>query len=159
MPVELIAIVSDVPELTLAEMEPVVVALQTQIDRDFGPEWGVAARVIAVEPGRQPPAEAWTVTVTRHVEGQQSGFHLDHDGLPYATIEYAADWSLGASHELLEMLVDPLGERVVSGPAPTDGTEVHFLVEVCDPCQEANHAYAIDGVSVSDFLTRAYYDP
>lgn len=160
MPVELIAIVSDVPELTLSEVEPVAAALQKQIDRDFGPAWDVAARVVAVGPGQAPPAEAWTVTITRHVDGQQSGFHLDHDGLPFSTIEYAPDWSLGASHELLEMLVDPLGERLVSGPAPTGGgPEVHFLVEVCDPCQESNYAYAIDGVPVSDFLTRAYYDP
>ncbi len=159
MPVALIAIVSDVPELALAEMEPVAAALQQQIDRDFGPRWDVAARVIAVVPGQEPPSGAWTITVTRHVEGQQSGFHLDHDGLPFSTIEYAPDWSLGASHELLEMLVDPLGERLVPGRAPNDGTEVHFLVEVCDPCQESNHSYTIDGVRVSDFLTPAYYDP
>jgi hypothetical protein len=157
-PTELVAIISEAPALTLAELEPVAAALQKQVDRDFGPVWNVAARVIAVAPGEAPPDGAWAVTVKHHVAGEESGFHHDNDGLPFATIEYEAGWSLGASHELLEMLVDPLGERLLPGRAPTDSAEVHFLVEVCDPCQESTHAYAIDGVSVSDFLTPAYYD-
>ncbi len=155
-----IAIVADVPELTRAVLDPVVAALQTQVDRDFGPCWQVAAQLIGVAPGEPIPAGAWTVTITRHAgSDQQSGFHLDHDGLPFATIEFADDWSLAASHELLEMLVDPLGEHLRPGPAPTDQADVHFLVEVCDPCQERTHAYTIDGVTVSDFLTPAYYEP
>ena len=160
MRTELVAIVAGVPELTQAELEPVVAALQVQVDRDFGPIWGVSAQVIGVAHGAPSPTDAWTVTITRHAgTSLQAGFHSDQAGLPYATIEYDTGWSLGASHELLEMLADPLGEHVLPGPAPTDQAEVHFLVEVCDPCQESTHAYEVDGVSVSDFLTPAYYVP
>ena len=157
---ELVAIVAGVPELTRAELDAVVTALQTQVDRDFGPIWGVAAKVIGVLAGEPTPTDAWTVTITKHAgTSEEAGFHSDQAGLPYATIEYDASWSLGASHELLEMLVDPLGEQLRPGPAPSGQAEVHFLVEVCDPCQESTHAYEIDGVSVSDFLTPAYYEP
>ncbi len=159
MPVERVAIVSEVPDLTLAELAPVVAALQKQVDHDFGPIWGVQAKLIAVAPGQPTPRGAWTLTIQAQVQGQL-GFHHDEDGRPRAVIEYDPAWSLTASHELLEMLVDPLGNRILPGPSPTGGKdEVHFLVEVCDPCQQAGHAYAIDGLVVSDFLTPAYYDP
>jgi hypothetical protein len=161
MPVERIAIVSEVPALTLAELEPVVAALQKQIDDDFAPIWGVAAEIIAVAPGQAPPAGAWTLTVKGHFEAHgMSGLHYDTDGNPWAVIAHGSDWTLAASHELLEMLVDPLADRIISGPSPHgEKNEVHILVEVCDPCQEANFAYEIDGVSVSDFLTPSYYEP
>jgi len=56
------------------------------------------------------------------------------------------------------MLVDPSGNREVSGPAPSaDQGEVNFLVEVCDPSADAQFAYAIDGILVSDLCTPAYF--
>jgi hypothetical protein len=36
---------------------------------------------------------------------------------------------------------------------------VEFLVEVCDPCEDASYSYTANGVMVSDFLTPHYYDP
>jgi hypothetical protein len=159
MPVERIAIISEVPALTLAELEPVVAALQRQIDEDFGPLWSVQARLTPIPPGERAPPGAWRLTIQEELEGGQSGFHHDEHGRPRAVIEYTPDWSLTASHELLEMLVDPLGNRILPGPSPTGGKdEVHFLVEVCDPCQAPRHSYTIDGVTVSDFLTPAFYE-
>ena len=36
---------------------------------------------------------------------------------------------------------------------------MEFLVEVCDPCHDAAHAYSVNGVLVSDFYTPAYFEP
>jgi hypothetical protein len=44
-----------------------------------------------------------------------AGYHQDSYGQPYALVEYSASWSLTASHEVVEMLVDPWGRRVVAG--------------------------------------------
>src|SRR5207247_9143315 len=36
--------------------------------------------------------------------------------------------------------------------------QVEYLVEACDPCQDGQFAYPIDGVLVSDFVTPHFYD-
>src|SRR5262249_10112160 len=60
----------------------------------------------------------------------------------------------------LEMLVDPFGNRIVAGQSPKQGQgRVEFLVEVCDPSESAAFAYTINGITMSDFYTPAYFDP
>src|SRR5437016_13918514 len=58
------------------------------------------------------------------------------------------------------MLADPFGNRLVAGQSPNeDQGRVEFLVEVCDPPEDAQFAYTSNGILVSDFLTPHYYDP
>jgi hypothetical protein len=65
-----------------------------------------------------------------------------------------------ASHEVLEMLADPSLNRMVAGDSPMPGQgRVEFLVEVCDPCQSRDHAYPVNELLVSDFVTPQYFDP
>jgi hypothetical protein len=67
---------------------------------------------------------------------------------------------LTASHEVLEMLADPFGNRVIAGKSPKRGQgRVEFLVEVCDPSEAAEFGYTVNGLLVSDFYTPAYFDP
>ena len=74
--------------------------------------------------------------------------------------EHGKEWSLTASHECLEMLGDPFGNRVIAGESPKKGQgRVEFLVEVCDPCEAVNFSYRCNGVVVSDFYTPNYFDP
>ena len=69
-------------------------------------------------------------------------------------------WSLTASHEMLEMLADPFGNRVVAGRSPKRGQgRVEFLVEVCDPSEAAEFGYTVNDILVSDFYTSRYFDP
>jgi hypothetical protein len=93
-----------------------------------------------------------------------SGIHEDNNGQPFALISASVDldvWSLTASHEALEMLVDPFGRRMVAGDALPDSGQVRvsYLVEVCDPCESAEFAYSSNGIRVSDFYTPRYFDP
>src|SRR5262249_14426455 len=57
-----------------------------------------------------------------------------------------------------EMLADPFGKVFSTGPSlrPGQGT-VEYLVEVCDPCQDAGFGYPVNGVTVSDFVLPAFY--
>ena len=64
-----------------------------------------------------------------------------------------------ASHELLEMLGDPFGNRLHDARALPGcrGTSprVRYLVELCDPCE--GFSYEVGGVPVSDFLLPSFY--
>ncbi len=144
--------------LTLAQVNEVAQALQTQLDRDFTPVWGVHALVQAIDRNQQIPPGTWPMRILDQSEAGL-GVHLDKNRKPFAEIQAGTDWSITASHELLEMLVDPLGHRLVSDPdidPASDGHQVHYLVEVGDPCEI--YTYQMNGISVSDFVTPEYYD-
>lgn len=131
-------------------------ALQTQVDRDFGPAWGARARVSAAAEPDAPPG-AWPLYVA---DAPAAGFgvHLDAAGTPYAEVCAGEGWTLAASHLLLEMIADPRGDRLVDGfdfGACLTPRRVRYLVEVCEPCRTFH--YVIDGVEVSDFVTPDYY--
>jgi hypothetical protein len=96
----------------------------------------------------------------------EGGFHLTKHNQPYAKVEVGAGWSIAASHEILEMSVDPSGNRlqvstaieVAGGKIRDTAGQFEYLVEVCDPCEAPDFGYEINGVAVSDFLTPNFYD-
>ena len=144
--------------LTLSQLQDVTNALQIQLDRDFTPEWGVHAVVQALNQGENVPAKAWPMSILDQSEAGL-GVHLDKNGKPFAEIQAGDDWSITASHEMLEMLVDPLGHKLRSDPdidPASDGHQVQYLVEVGDPCEV--FSYAVNGINVSDFITQEFYD-
>lgn len=154
-----VALVSDVPELSFSEISTVAAALQTQATRDFGPAWGIQCTVDGFATLEEVPVGYWPVIVVNDVQGAE-GFHTDDRSQPYALVKYSSSWSLTASHECLEMLADPFGSRLMAGQSPKpDQGRVEFLVEICDPAESSQFAYAINGVLVSDFYNPHYFDP
>ena len=156
-----IALVSETPVIAAAEVARVAAALQRQVTRDLGPLWGIDATVSYFPSLEDVPMGYWPIIVTLRDLGEAAGVHLDDHGQPYALVEATEAWSLAASHECIEMLVDPSGNRLVACQLPGDSSKrVEILVEACDPCQDEAHGYTIDdGVLVSDFCTPAYYEP
>jgi hypothetical protein len=109
------------------------------------------------------PDGYWPMIIKDNIGYNAAGIHMDKDGQPFALIS-AADsidrWSLTASHEMCEMLVDPSGDRQATSDSPMDGQgRASFLVEVCDPSEAADFAYSSNGILVSDFYTPNYFDP
>src|SRR5262249_28664085 len=126
---------------------------------DFAPIWEVSATVDGFPTLEDVPLGYWPVIIVQDVQGA-AGFHTDKDGQPYALVEVGDSWSLTASHETLEMLGDPGGDRLIAGPSPRPGQgRVEFLVEVADPSEDADYAYTVNDVLVSDFYTPHYFDP
>jgi hypothetical protein len=149
-----VALVSDVPELTLNTLKPVAAALQIQINGHFAPKWPIGASIEAHHESNIP-AGFWPIRILADIgDPSAAGYHTDQNNQPYAVIEYAPDWTVTASHELLEMLYDPFGNALT--PAIINGKHVQVLRELCDPCEA--FTYFIHGVQVSDFLTPHYYD-
>jgi hypothetical protein len=154
-----IALVPEYGGLDLRELLRVSAAIQKQIVRDVAPIWGVTATVDPFERLEDVPLGYWPVILTLRDLAGQDGAHLDDGGAPYALVEAQAQWSLAASHECIELLVDPSGNRTVAGRSPRDEERVEFLVEPCDPCQCAPSAYTVNDVVVSDFVTPEYFGP
>jgi hypothetical protein len=154
-----LALVSQAPTVPMESVMEVAAALQRQITRDFAPSWGVAATVEPFARLDQVPAGYWPLIVRDDIPGEAAvGLHLDDHGQPLALIQANNVWSLTASHEAVEMLADPYGNRLVPGGSLRRGQGlVEYLVEVADPVAGINCAYTVNGVLVSDFVTPEYY--
>lgn len=161
--VQQLALVSIAERVNFNEIAIVSAALQKQAMRDGGPIWGVSATVDPFARLEDMPPGYWPMIVADNIGFNAAGIHLDQDGQPFALITASTDndvWSLTASHECLEMLVDPFGNRTVAGDSPKSGQgRVLFLVEVCDPSEAARFGYSSNGVLVSDFYTPRFFDP
>jgi hypothetical protein len=154
-----VAVVPDGVDIDLKEILRVTSALQKQVARDFGPIWDVTATVDGFASLEEIPLGYWPVTIKEDVKNA-AGFHVDKNGQPFAVVEAGDSWSLTASHEVLEMLADPFGNRLIAGGSPVkDQGRVEFLVEVCDPSEAEDFAYTVNDVLVSDFYTPRYFDP
>ena len=159
MLVRQVALVPEGVDIDLAEIARVAAALQKQVTRDFSPLWQVNATVDGFASLEDVPLGYWPVILVSEVQGAL-GFHVDKNGQPYALIQAGSSWSLTASHEALEMLADPFGNRLMAGQSPKpDQGRVEFLVEVCDPCEDHAFAYTVNEVLVSDFYTPHFFDP
>lgn len=155
-----IAIVSESASVSTNDLLKVSGALQKQVARDFGPLWNVEATVDAFASLADVPAGYWPLIIVDQIASGDKGIHGQRDGQPIALVETGNDWSLSASHECLEMLADPWGRRLVAGDSlEEDGTRVEYVVEVCDPCQDAQFGYRVNEVLVADFYTPNYFDP
>lgn len=136
------------------ELQVVAAALSKQLIRDFAPNWGIHGTVAAFTNPKSIPANYWPITIEDKIdEPGAAGYHSDEHNQPYSVIEWASDWPVTASHEVLEMVGDPWGNRLVTGVIKHQNARI--LREMCDPIE--SFQYAIDGVQVSDFLLPSYY--
>jgi hypothetical protein len=93
------------------------------------------------------------------------GYHdVTDQGLPLGKVFAGTDlqsgnqWTVTASHELLEMLADPeINLTVFVQPSQQGGTL--YAYEVCDACEADELGYDIDGTMVSDFVYPAWFEP
>lgn len=138
--------------LTTADFAPVVPALNKQIADDFSPFWGTPGTVHFGD----APAGAWQFTLQDTISDPDAlGYHVDDDGTVSAIIDVEAcktsggDWRTCLGHEVLEALADPLTSRM------GEGSFAPYIVEVADPVEE--DTYEIDGVTVTNFVTPAYF--
>ena len=152
-------------------------AIADQIHVDVAPVWDrPPASVISygtlsgeVELREKVPPQAHGITIVENIPDQPKGvlgYHTEDQGGKIWGIVAAApsldsgaktttgDWSVSSilSHEVLEMYVDPNCNLWAS-----DGKTRNYSFEVCDPVEAPT--YDVDGVSVSNFVTPAWFDP
>jgi hypothetical protein len=145
-------------------------ALNIQVMRDLQQFWNVQATVMHLPDPKRIPVGVWPVFLVDKLPPGEGGVHLDKKNRPYSLVigtPDSDDWTIDASHETLEMLVDPQGNRLqtsraieIAGQTTQDTVgEFEYLVEACDPCEGNQYAYTIQGIAVSDFITPHFYDP
>ena len=142
-----------------AKLDQYAAALQRQVNNHLAPAWNVRADISVLDAGAVIPQGTLPLNIVNALAGR-AGVHANDQGQPSAEVVNGDQLSITLSHELLEMLVDPSGTRVIQAADldPYSGRQqVAYLVEVCDPC--AVFSYDIDGVQVSDFVLPSFYDP
>jgi hypothetical protein len=156
-----LALVSETPQAGFSDVSTASAAIQKQIARDFSPLWGVQATIDAFATLQDVPLGYWPVIIRDDIPFPNAlGIHLDDNNQPYALVSFNPNWQMTASHEALEMLGDPSGNRLIAGDSPDSSQgRVEFLVEVCDPSEGEAFGYTVNGVLLSDFYTPAYFDP
>jgi hypothetical protein len=180
---EYVAVVSLTSEVSSRSLMQATAALQKQVTRDFTPNWGIHATVDAFEDLASVPSDYYHVVVfgdpreladqleveigearaaalTERFEREGlQGIHLNaFTRQPFALVAASDTWTVALSHEVLELLADPFGNRLVAAAHPLNPNQrVKYLLEVCDPCLSA--WYAVNGIPVSDFYTPRYFDP
>jgi hypothetical protein len=147
------------------EVRPVVDALQKQVANDFFPAWGVNAQLTFVPTGNTPVAGTWWLSILDDSDQAGAlGYHdITPDGLPLGKVfaatdlKYGTQWSVTASHELLEMLGDPNINLTVF-VQNDQSTGILYAYEVCDACEADNAGYQIGNVQVSDFVFPSWFE-
>lgn len=160
-----IAVINASKVLSDNDVQAAVTALQTQVHKDFSPAWGVDADLTFVPQGSNPaPGAWWLVILDNSDQAGALGYHdLTDEGLPLGKVFAASDlqfgynWTVTASHELLEMLGDP-DINLAAYVQKDDGTMTLYAYEVCDACEADQFGYTIDGITVSDFVYPSWFE-
>lgn len=145
---------------TAVDLDALAKALTIQVGHLADAGYNVFANVKAYR--REPPADAWQLVILDDTDQADAlGYHTTTpEGHPLGRVfvrtvtEMGLNWTVTASHELIEMLVDPWAVLAVD---LGDGTWVAW--EACDPVEADAYGYLINGVAVSDFITPAWFTP
>lgn len=150
---------SSLPDTQVLDALP---AFQAAVDEDFAPAWN--ARVELVFIGRDlAPVDGWRIVlVDIPVCLFCAGFHHAPRGVPRAEVgtldENPQAWQVTFTHELFELLADPLINRGVLV------RKTWYALEVCDPVEDISFAYERPSASgepilISDFVLENWFRP
>lgn len=148
------------------ELGRVVRALARQVRDHFAPAWGIGVELELLPRARASRIrrDAWVLVILDDEESAGAdGWHdLSPHGQPMGKVlakEAIADsreWTSTASHELLEMLVDP--DIALGAAATVEGHARQYAYEVCDAVQANAYRYEVGGVHVSDFVYPSWFE-
>jgi hypothetical protein len=139
-------------------------AIEHQIHHDFAPVWGIDANIsFAADDSGAPSGSWWLLILDDADQADVLGYHdLTDEGLPLGKVfartdqQHGACWTVTASHEVLEMLMDP-DINLCAFVQTNNNNAMWYAYEVCDPCELDDQGYSIDGVQVSDFVYPAWF--
>jgi hypothetical protein len=138
-----------------------LLAFTQQWNNDLEPIWGVETAAFAFVPNGQAPAAGtwWVVFLDNSDQANALAYHdLTNEGLPISKIFVktiqadGASVSVGATHEICEMAVDPW----LNG-AYQDPQGIFWAGEICDPVEDDQYGYQIGNILVTDFVTPNWF--
>ena len=134
-----------------------IAAMQKYVDQFVAPVWGTPARLVK---GSGFVKGAWAMVFLDNADqpGALAYHDLTPDGLPLAkvfvktTVDNGDLVSVSASHELVEMLVDPAINLMTTGPDP----KLMYAYESADPVEALS--FPVDGIPMSDFVYPSFFE-
>ena len=156
-----IAIINESTAISDADVQKMIPALSSQWNKDLDSVWNVGDAVFTFITKKKEPASGswWAVFFDEPDQANACAYHdLTNEGLPIAKVfvksflSDKASISVGASHEICEMAVDPWLNCAYQD---TQGT--FWAGEVCDPVEGDDHGYKVEGILVSDFVTPSWF--
>jgi hypothetical protein len=160
-----LAMINACTVLSDAEIQKALPAFNKQLARDFAPIWGVESHIRFIGKGKTIPKGYWWISILDDADGAgYLGYHdLTPEGYPLGKafaktdIDNGYNWTITATHEILEMLIDPSINLVAFIEEGKYAGKL-FAYEVCDACEADELGYNIDGTMVSDFVTLDYFE-
>jgi hypothetical protein len=141
-----------------ASMADLTAALQKCYDECFLPAWGYPVLLYNAKKPRRP-ADWLFVYFDDADEAGAEGYHdLTHRGVPVSKVFVKTSLadnvpvSVTASHELFEMVIDPIANLWAEKTART-----LYGYETCDPVEE--DTFMVDGLEMSNFIYPAWFEP
>jgi len=162
-----IAVVNESTVVSDADVRAAAVALQSQVSHDFYPLWRIPAALYVIPKTATPPPSFWQLIVFDDSDQADAlGYHdLTAAGLPIgkvfarSDIQAGTSWTVTASHELLEMLVDPYINLAAESDSAA-GSITMYAYEVSDAVEADVLGYTgVGGVLLSDFVLPAWFQP
>jgi hypothetical protein len=156
-----IAVINESTVISDADVQKMMPAFEQQWNKDLAPVWGVDAATFSFVPKHRMPAAGswWLVFLDNSDQAGALAYHdLTNEGLPISKVFVKtlhadnASVSVGATHELCEMAVDPWLNSAYQDPKG-----VFWAGEVCDPVESDQYGYKIGDVLVTDFITPDWY--
>jgi len=139
------------------DLDALIAAMQKYVDQHVAPVWGTPA-TLAKTKGFVKGAWAMVFLDDADVANALAYHELTPDGLPISkvfvrtTLQNGDKVSVSASHELVEMLVDPAINLMTTGPDP----KVMYAYESADPVEALE--FPVNGIPMSDFVHPAYFE-
>jgi hypothetical protein len=161
-----VSIVNRSKTVSNKDIEPVVAALQRQVNEHLSPVWGISADLSIISEGSEIPTDSWELLILDDSDQVAAiGYHVvGPSGLPIGKVFAATaksngtSWSKVASHELLNMLLDPRVNSTIFIDINAKEGRL-YTQEIASPCQDEKDGYDIDGVKVSDFVFPSWFEP
>ena len=134
-----------------------IAAARVYVKKYVAPHWGTPATLVK---SKDFVKGAWALVFldSADVEGALAYHDLTPDGLPLSkvfvktTLDDGEDVSVSASHELVEMLVDPAINMMTTGPKDS----WMYAYESADPVEALS--FPINGLQFSDFVYPSYFE-
>jgi hypothetical protein len=139
------------------DFDKLIAALQAYVDRHVAPVWGTPAKLIKT---KDFVKNAWAIVFLNDADapGALAYHELTPDGFPLSkvfvktTLASGNRVSVSASHELVEMLVDPAINLMSTGPQA--GTM--YAYESADTVEALT--FNVKGIPMSDFVYPSYFE-
>ena len=139
------------------DLDKLIAAMQEYIDKRVAPVWSTPARLVK---SANFLKDSWAVVFLDDADEPDAlAYHdLTPAGLPLSkvfvrtTLKNGDLVSVSASHELVEMLVDPAINLMTTGPNP----KLVYAYESADPVEQLT--FEVRGIPMSDFVYPSYFE-